>query len=104
MEKPPEIVNEEVSNPEVFLDSQKNDHEDRWKTILSHSTVGLGSAIVLAGIYEFVTGQKIPDISSLSEVPNIVESLYNNLRDMPLLLKTGGGASLITLSQFFQKR
>lgn len=70
---------------------------DRAKKIMGNTLLVSGSVLVLAGIYELMTGQKVSDITAAyaDKLPDIVNQLVDKLSTDPIYAKTGGGASMI---------
>ncbi|RJQ37023.1 hypothetical protein C4552_01930 [Candidatus Parcubacteria bacterium] len=103
-EGPPQNSNE--NQPDSGFERHKNFFGDKLREVTGKSLIGAGSAFALAGIYEFVTGERSGDILAAyaDKLPDIVNYLRENLSRMPLILKTGGGAAAITTGKLLLRK
>ena len=71
--------------------------KENVKRFLGNGAVTLGTVFALAGIAEFVTGEKIGNYLEAyrDQIPGAIDWVVSHLDNMPLILKLCGGSSLI---------
>jgi hypothetical protein len=75
--------------------------DGKFAEITGKSLLGMGSVFAVAGIYEFVTGHKVGDLVSAyaDKLPDIANWVVSHLDNMPLIMKAGGGSSMIAAGE-----
>ena len=96
-----------LKDHETFVKKEFDSIAIKLKDLAGKGLFMTGSIFALVGIADFVSGGKVSEaLSSVSpeHVPEIVALAAKHLANMPLLLKTGGGASMITAGSYLERK
>ncbi len=80
--------------------------DGKFSEIAGNGLMGMGTVFALAGIYEFATGHKVGDLVATyaDQLPHIASWMIDHLDHMSVILKAGGGASMITTGGFLTQK
>lgn len=88
-----------LAEHQEFVNIRTNHLQHKARKILGSAFIGGGAVFALTGIADFITGNRVSEILMNTNPENtnhIITWASHHLSEMPLLLKTGGGASMIT--------
>lgn len=78
-----------------FMSTEVASFGEKFGRVLGGVAVGFGAMLVVSAAYEFLTGHK--EINLLSyDAPTVLRAVFQRLSDMPIVLKAGGGAAVMS--------
>jgi hypothetical protein len=97
---------EKMRPHKAFVEKHKASLKERMIDLSAKGLVITGTTFALLGIADFISGGKASEaLSAISpdQAPEIVAWTTNHLADMPLIMKTGGGSSMIATGALLEE-